>query len=171
MWYVDARYQVRLGQIVTVWTVHVSHGEQASLAPSTAPLFTSIFPEREQSCHLEIQKNGDDGTMYKNPYGYNNGTEPMPGLMTLKNFTEGGYGVDDCKLLVCVKSIGAKKRCKTERRILDRVLTCVQSPRRPVTPPNLSALVFSTTQPKQSSHCAVQCAAQLQFGSHQRLFC
>lgn len=50
--------------------------------------------------------------MYKKPYGHNDEMEPMPGLMTLKNFTEGGYGVDDCKLLVCVKSVGAKKKCK-----------------------------------------------------------
>lgn len=92
----------------------MSHGEQASLAPSTAPLFTSIFPERERSCHLEIQEKGDDGTTYKKPYGYSDETEPMPGLMTLKNFSEGGYGVDDCKLLVCVKSIGARKKFTTK---------------------------------------------------------
>jgi hypothetical protein len=36
----------------------------------------------------------------------------LPGLMTLKSFTDGGFDVDEPKLLVCVKSIGARKRCK-----------------------------------------------------------
>jgi hypothetical protein len=35
----------------------------------------------------------------------------LPGLMTLKSFTDGGYDIDEPKLLVCVKSIGAKKKC------------------------------------------------------------
>jgi hypothetical protein len=35
----------------------------------------------------------------------------LPGLMTLKSFTDGGYDIDDPKLLVCVKSIGARKKC------------------------------------------------------------
>ena len=30
--------------------------------------------------------------------------------MTLKNFVDGGYDVAEAKILVCVKSIGAKKK-------------------------------------------------------------
>jgi hypothetical protein len=111
LWYAHIEYKIRLGQIVTVWTVHISQGEQASLAPTAAPLFTSIFPERERSCHIKFCDDAEDGTLYKRPYGCEE-TEVLPGLMTLKNFTDGGHGVEDCKLLVCVKSIGARKRCK-----------------------------------------------------------
>jgi len=32
--------------------------------------------------------------------------------MTLKSFTDGGYDVEEPKLLVCVKSIGARKKCE-----------------------------------------------------------
>ena len=31
--------------------------------------------------------------------------------MTLKSFIEGGYDVPDGKILVCVKSIGGRKKC------------------------------------------------------------
>ncbi|KAF2873590.1 hypothetical protein BDV95DRAFT_540811 [Massariosphaeria phaeospora] len=109
LWYAKALYQVRLGQLVTVWTVHVSHGEQASLAPSVAPLFTSIFPERERSCYFMVHENSDDGTMFKRPFGCRD-KQALPGLMTLKSFTNGGYDVEECKLLVCAKSIGARKK-------------------------------------------------------------
>ncbi|KAF2659653.1 hypothetical protein K491DRAFT_755187 [Lophiostoma macrostomum CBS 122681] len=110
LWYANTDYKVRLGQLVTIWTVHVSHGEQASLAPAAAPLFTSIFPERERSCHIMLHENSDNGTMCKKPYGWTSDTQSLPGLMTVKNFTDGGYDVNDCKVLVCVKSIGARKK-------------------------------------------------------------
>ncbi|KAF2646241.1 hypothetical protein P280DRAFT_502865 [Massarina eburnea CBS 473.64] len=101
---------LKLGMLVTVWTVHVSRGssEQMSLAPTAAPLFTTIFPEGERSCHFMVHEKSDEGKMFKRPFGSKDSV-PLPGLMTLENFTNGGYDVDDCKLLVCVKSIGAKK--------------------------------------------------------------
>jgi hypothetical protein len=70
-----------------------------------------MFPERERSCHIVFHEK-DDGTLYKRPYDCND-DEVLPGLMTVKNFADGGYDMDDCKLLVCVKSIGARKKCKT----------------------------------------------------------
>jgi hypothetical protein len=108
LWYANTEYKVRIGQLVTIWTVHIHHGEQASLAPTSAPLFTSIFPERERSCHIMLHENSDNGTMFKRPFGWKD-TEALPGLMTVKNFTDGGYDVDNCKMLVCVKSVGARK--------------------------------------------------------------
>lgn len=111
LWYANITYNVRLGQLVTVYTVHVSRGEQASLAPTAAPLFTSIFPERERSTHIMIHESGDTGAMCKRPFGCKD-TRALPGLMTLKNFNNGGYDVDNVKVLVCVKSIGARKKCK-----------------------------------------------------------
>jgi hypothetical protein len=111
LWYVNIIYRVRLGQLVTLWTVHVSNSsEHNSLAPSTAPLFTSIFPEGERNCHFMVHTNSDDGTQFKLPFNCKD-TRVLPGLMTLKSFTDGGYDIDEPKLLVCVKSIGARKKC------------------------------------------------------------
>ncbi|KAF2259306.1 hypothetical protein CC78DRAFT_74412 [Lojkania enalia] len=109
LWYAKTAYKLHLGQLVTVWTVHISHGGNAFLVPASTPLYTSIFPERERSCHIMFHENSDNGTMCKKPYGCKD-LEALPGLMTVKNFTDGGYDVDDCKVLVCVKSIGARKK-------------------------------------------------------------
>lgn len=112
LWYANTIYQIRLGQLVTLWTVHVSNSsEYNSLAPSTAPLFTSIFPEGERHCWFMVHENSDDGTQLKRPFDCKDG-KALPGLMTLKSFTDGGYDIDDPKLLVCVKSVGARKKCK-----------------------------------------------------------
>jgi hypothetical protein len=70
-----------------------------------------MFPERERSCYIMFHENSDIGTMCKKPYGYME-SQPLPGLITVKNFTDGGYDIDNCKLLVCVKSIGARKKCE-----------------------------------------------------------
>lgn len=111
LWYANAEYKLRLGQLVTVWTVHVSNSsEHNALAPNSAPLFTTIFPEGERHCHFMVHENSDDGTQFKRPFNCKD-SRALPGLMTLKSFTDGGYEVDEPKLLVCVKSIGARKRC------------------------------------------------------------
>ncbi|KAF2681655.1 hypothetical protein K458DRAFT_77332 [Lentithecium fluviatile CBS 122367] len=110
LWYNKTEYKVKLGQLVSVWTVHVSMGsEHTSLAPTAAPLFTSIYPEGERNCYFMVHERIDDGNMFKRPFGVRD-SQVLPGLMTLKNFTDGGYDVEDCKLLVCVKSIGARKK-------------------------------------------------------------
>jgi hypothetical protein len=120
LWYANTIYAVRLGQLVTVWTVHVSlSSEHNSLAPSTAPLFTSVFPENERHCYVMLHENSDTGTMCKRPFGCG-GEEVMEGLMTLKGFVEGGYDVEAGKVLVCVKSVGARKRCTSHILLFTR---------------------------------------------------
>jgi hypothetical protein len=111
LWYANTIYRIRLGQLITLWTVHVSNSsEHNSLAPSNAPLFTSMFPEGERNCHFMVHENSDDGTQFKRPFNCKD-TRVLEGLMTLKSFTDGGYDIDEPKLLVCVKSIGARKKC------------------------------------------------------------
>lgn len=112
LWYAKSVYPLELGQLVSLWTVHISQGYgQVGLAPSTAPLFTSIFPEHERNCHFMIHERSDDGSIFKRPFGARD-SQVLPGLMTLKNFVDGGFDVDDCKVMVCVKSIGPRKKCK-----------------------------------------------------------
>lgn len=110
LWYANSRYKIYIGQLITVWTVHISNGESSSLALTTAPLFTSIYPEGERNCHIIFHQNSDDGTIFRKPF-IEKDEQALPGLMTLKNFMDGGYDVPNCKLLVCIKSIGANKTC------------------------------------------------------------
>lgn len=56
-----------------------------------------------------VHENSDDGAMYTTPLGYRE-ARPLSGVMTLQNFIDGGYDVVDVKILVVVKSIGAKKK-------------------------------------------------------------
>jgi hypothetical protein len=58
-----------------------------------------------------IHESSDDRTLCTRPYNCRD-TDVLPGLMTLKNFAGGGYDVDACKVLVCVKSMGARKTCE-----------------------------------------------------------
>ncbi|KAF2199677.1 hypothetical protein GQ43DRAFT_375678 [Delitschia confertaspora ATCC 74209] len=114
LWYANVKYQFQLGQLITIWTVHISQGEHGMLASSTAPLFTSIFPERDRSCYIMIHENRDNRFICKRPYSLKENQE-LSGLMTVKNFVDGGYDVDNCKILVCVKSIGARKKFTTKK--------------------------------------------------------
>lgn len=99
----------RISFLVPVLTfVPVSNGENGALSSTSAPLFVSMFPERDRSCHIMIHENSDDGR-YRTPLGYNEGV-PLDGLMTLQNFVDGGYDVHDAKILVVVKSVGSKKK-------------------------------------------------------------
>lgn len=115
LWYANVEYKLRLGQLVSVWTVHISSSsEHNALAPNSAPVFTSIFPEGERHCRLMVHENSDNANRFKNPFNCED-LSTLPGSMTLKSFTDGGYDVDEPKLLVCVKSIGSRKRCKSEQ--------------------------------------------------------
>ncbi|KAL5412027.1 hypothetical protein PMIN03_004500 [Paraphaeosphaeria minitans] len=125
LWYAKIVYPLKLGQLVTLWTVHVSQGDgQIGLAPSAAPLFTSIFPENERNCHFMIHERSDDGSMFKRPFGVRD-SQVLPGLMTLKNFVDGGFDVDDCKLMVCVKSIGPRKKLTNKNGSTSDLITAV----------------------------------------------
>ncbi|KAK5131070.1 hypothetical protein LTR08_001356 [Meristemomyces frigidus] len=109
LWFAEQPPSIRLGSLVSIWTDHISNGENGALSSTIAPLFVSLFPERDRSCHLMLHQNSDDGTLCSKPLGYRAG-QPLCGLMTLQNFLDGGYDVVDAKVLVVVKSIGAKKK-------------------------------------------------------------
>lgn len=111
LWYARVDYDLHLGLLVSIWTPHVSNAESSSLTVRDASLVTSIFPERDNSCYFMVQEQSDEGVMCKTPLGYRDGKQ-LDGLMTLKSFIEGGHELADGKILVCVKSIGGRKKCK-----------------------------------------------------------
>lgn len=139
LWYADIKWgvQLKLGMLVSIWTVHISHGssESVGLAPKSAPLFTSMFPEGEKHCHFMAHERSDNGTMFKQPFKV--GSSRMPVLMTLQQFLGGGFHVDECKLMVCVKNIGARKTCKAFFLCIKGLVNMnSQSPRTVVEPQN-----------------------------------
>ncbi|MCJ1391895.1 hypothetical protein MMC18_004762 [Xylographa bjoerkii] len=109
LWYANVDYKLRLGQLVSVWTPHISTNDLGSLTLHGASLVTSIFPERDSSCYFMVQDNSDTGTLCKTSIGYTDGKR-LTSLMTLKSYVEGGHEVNDGKILVCVKSIRGRKK-------------------------------------------------------------
>lgn len=57
-----------------------------------------------------VQETSDEGVLCKTPVGYRDGKQ-LDGLITLKNYVEGGHEVEGGKVLVAVKSIGGRKKC------------------------------------------------------------
>jgi hypothetical protein len=109
------QYNFRLGQLVSIWTTHTSHGDPNSASVSQASWFTSISPERDRNCHIMIQEHSDSGVQYKLPLGYGKGqgdghNDQFPELMTLGNFTNGGHDVPQFCLLLCVKGVSPRKK-------------------------------------------------------------
>ncbi|CAN9287576.1 unnamed protein product [Alternaria sp. RS040] len=99
IWYNTTQYRLKLGQLLSVWTVHISNSSEFnSLAQNTAPMFTTVFPEGDRNCHVMVHENSDDGRRYRRPYGIRE-SKVLTGLMTLKSFTDGGYDVEEPKLL------------------------------------------------------------------------
>ncbi|KAK0258735.1 hypothetical protein B0A54_15304 [Friedmanniomyces endolithicus] len=126
LWYAHHMPALRLGSLVSIWTTHISDGENGTLSSTSAPLYASLFPERDRSCHLMLHENSDDGSMHKKPLGFRKG-QSLAGLMTLQNFIDGGYDVPDARILVVVKSIGPKKRLtRKDETVTENVNLTVQ---------------------------------------------
>ena len=109
--YAKVDYGLRLDHLVSIWMPHVSNADSTSLIVQDTSLITSIFPERDNTCYFMVQEESDKGGLCKTPLGYRKGKQ-LPGLITLKNYIDGGHEVGEAKVLVCVKSIGGRKRCE-----------------------------------------------------------
>ena len=112
LWYANVDYQLRLGHLVSIWTPHISNAESSSLTLQDASLVTSVFPERDNSCYFMVQENSDEDVLCKSPLGYRDGKQ-LNGLITLKGYIDGGHEVPGVRVLVCVKSIGGRKKCES----------------------------------------------------------
>lgn len=116
LWFAKVDYQLRLGQLVSVWTTHISHAELTEgnhPSVQTASYATAIFPEHDRSCYIVVQEVMTDGELFRAPLGYNDDKQ-LTGLVTLKSFINGGHEVPNVKVLICVKSIGGRKKCIRE---------------------------------------------------------
>ena len=109
MWLAKAAPQVRLGSLVSVWTPHISANDPKTPSQHEG-LYVSIFPEKDNSCHIEVHLEEDNSMLCRNPLTI--GEASSRKLMTLENLADGGHELHNCRVLVCVKSIGQRKRRK-----------------------------------------------------------
>jgi hypothetical protein len=106
-------YHLRLGCLVSVWTVFVSDATKAgATAVPGVSIYANLFPGRVTSDHVMFHSSEDNSVgLCRRPLDYDRQTQSLPGLMTLASYISGGHdGVLGVKLLVCVKRIGAKRR-------------------------------------------------------------
>ncbi|KAI9643763.1 hypothetical protein NHQ30_007112 [Ciborinia camelliae] len=111
LYFANQLYPLKLGQLLSIWTAFISDTSKASGA-STAGILVcaNLFPGRNTSDHVMIHTHSGASDICRIPLGYIKG-EPLSGLMTLEAYLNGGYdGVIGVKLLICVKSIGARKK-------------------------------------------------------------
>ncbi|KAL8949969.1 MAG: hypothetical protein Q9222_003963 [Ikaeria aurantiellina] len=118
LWFARVDYHLRLGQRITVWTTLITSIEYGWGGLSTQSKkdghATTIFPERDRNCYLIAHMDEDDRTSFRTPLDYSDGKQ-LADLMTLKIFIEGGNEATTAKVLICVKSIGGRRK---------RIFTC-----------------------------------------------
>ncbi|KAL8905912.1 MAG: hypothetical protein Q9207_002349 [Kuettlingeria erythrocarpa] len=116
LWFAEVDYQLRLGQLVSVWTTqttrisHVDFPEGNHSMAQAISSTTTIFPERDKNSCIMVEESLTEEKVFKEPIGYRS-DEQLQGLVTLKHFVNGGHESPNVKLLVCVKSVGGRKRC------------------------------------------------------------
>jgi hypothetical protein len=104
-------YPLKLGQLLSIWTVFISDTTKMDTPqiPSVI-VHANLFPGRVTSDHVMIHTNASGDGICRTPLEYRKG-QPLPGLMTLDSYLSSGHdGVTGAKILVCVKSIGGKKK-------------------------------------------------------------
>jgi hypothetical protein len=114
LWYTSPKtYALRLGTLLTVWTTHI-HSTSTLTGPNEAtatvklpasPIMTSIFPERDTGCHVQIHdEEGKLSACCRSPLGANN---LLNNLMSLDTYLKhNGADMPDARLLVCVVAVG-----------------------------------------------------------------
>jgi hypothetical protein len=104
-------YPLKLGQLLSVWTVFISDTTKLDTPqiPSVI-VHANLFPGRVTSDHVMIHTSSGGDAICRTPLEYRKG-QPLMGLMTLDSYLSSGHdGVSGAKILVCVKSIGGKKK-------------------------------------------------------------
>lgn len=111
LWYASpTAYDLRLGTLLTVWTTHIHStstltGLNDTAALPVAPIMTSIFPERDSGCHVQVHdEEGKISTCYRRPLGGGNSPNEIMSLDTYINHN--GADMSDARLLVCIVAIG-----------------------------------------------------------------
>ncbi|KAG9246758.1 hypothetical protein BJ878DRAFT_455587 [Calycina marina] len=111
IFFANKPFPVRLGVLMTVWTAFVSESATTEVGNvQGVRAYANLFPGRVTSDHVMAHEHSE-GTKSacRGVIGYRKG-EPLAGLMTLSSYTTSGHDdIPSAKILVCVKSIGARR--------------------------------------------------------------
>lgn len=128
LWYASTTYYLRLGTLLTCWTTHIHStaslaGINEAVTLPSSPIMTSIFPERDSGCQVQIHNDeGKPNTLFRTPLGYFSG-DPLSGFMSLEHYmNHGGNEIPEARLLVCVTAIGVPTTSKETKPPTSRIL-------------------------------------------------
>ncbi len=115
LWHIKMACQIRLGDLVTVLTTHISSAScnfMSTDSSQAATLVTEIYSETEADCAIrKANQPGLHRSICNTPLGYVSG-RPLFGLMSLKTFFDDRCDeVLNTKILVCVKVVGSMPNC------------------------------------------------------------
>ena len=108
MCYSKFEYRLKLGQVVTIFTSRVSSDDSGGMLTASA-LSVNLFPEREKTSHVAVHGDSNQIAQSKHQLSIDY-SQQKKSLMTLKSFTDGGWEVTDARIIVIVKSIGARRK-------------------------------------------------------------
>ncbi|KAK5194889.1 hypothetical protein LTR92_005018 [Exophiala xenobiotica] len=113
LWFLDTRFNVILNHIVTIWTTYCSStsniSPQTNSKALTAPLCTSLFPERNVGCGLRIFRNDSqllspaDSDLRSRVA---RSLDCWDAITSLESFIGGDGSIENVQILVCVTGIG-----------------------------------------------------------------
>jgi hypothetical protein len=104
-------FPLKLGYLVSIWTGFISDMPKGDAATIQGVIVcANLFPGRVTSDHIMIHTTLGTNDLCHTPIDYHKG-QPLPGLMALDSWVRDGHdGVNGAKILVCVKSVGAKRK-------------------------------------------------------------
>ncbi|TVY91344.1 hypothetical protein LAWI1_G003655, partial [Lachnellula willkommii] len=104
-------YPLKLGYLVSIWTGFISDTSKGDAVTINGVIVcANLFPGRVTSDHIMIHTTLGTNALCHAPIGFRKG-QPLPGLMALESWVRDGHdGVQGAKILVCVKSVGAKRK-------------------------------------------------------------
>ncbi|KAH8808026.1 hypothetical protein F5884DRAFT_881648 [Xylogone sp. PMI_703] len=112
LYFAQTPYSLKLSQLVSIWTSFISDSTKSGSGPIPGVLVcVNIFPGRVCSDHITIHNHTPASeAICRAPLLYNKEAS-LQGLMILDTYLKSGFeDVPDVKLLICVKSIGPRKK-------------------------------------------------------------
>ena len=120
LYYHKTTYNLHLGQLCTIWTAFIAASSQAGFQTMSTVLMTSISPERDNSSYCMLHALHENMSICRMPLNYHLGG-PLDKHFTLASFISGNHEIEGVRLIVCVKSIGARKSGINPFPVLDTI--------------------------------------------------
>jgi hypothetical protein len=128
-----------LGQLVSVWATYVGEPSANQDAVPFVSTCTAVNPGPGSRQFLRLEpESSETFHLYRTPLDFQSASQSLQGLVTLDSFIKTGHdNVCGLRVLVCVRSVGARKRIRPQGRdndielqevaVFDHTFSCILS--------------------------------------------